>query len=68
MSSNDPPVVVTGGSVSIKLRKENFPNAPVHEVSDPNLSIQRIVVEDENGNAQTFNFPSGKFKISFYER
>lgn len=59
----DPPVVVTGGSIIIKLNSPDFPGAP-REIKS-NVKITSIMIEDENGQKQTINVPQGKFTVTF---
>lgn len=59
----DPPVVVTGGTITINLNPQVFPGAPAEIKA--NIKITRIVVEGENGQKQTINVPQGKFTVTF---
>ncbi|HZI19708.1 MAG TPA: hypothetical protein VEY09_14050 [Pyrinomonadaceae bacterium] len=62
----EPPVVITGGSVHIKLSSEDFPASP-QEVNG-NVRIASVEVKDENNNVvSTVNFPNGKFTVTFYK-
>ncbi len=58
----EPPVIIVGGSITIDLNPNDFPNGPKRVTS--NLRIAGIVIEEENGNKQTVSFPTGRLKIT----
>jgi hypothetical protein len=64
MSANtEPPVIVVGGSLTINLNQNDFPNAP-RELKC-GVRVTSIEIVDENGQTHKFDFPNGKFKITF---
>lgn len=64
MSNNqDPPIVVSGGSVTIDLNEEIFTPSGKNQRSNPNKKIKSVEVTI-NGNTQTFDVPSGKVTVT----
>jgi hypothetical protein len=66
MSSQDPIIIVTGGSAKIKLGVKNFHGSPKRDYDDADAKIVRVVVKDKSNNELArFDFPDGKFKVEF---
>jgi hypothetical protein len=64
MSQNqDPPIVVSGGSVTIEFDATIFTPNGNGKHSNANKKIRSVEVTI-NGNTQTFNVPNGKVTVS----
>jgi hypothetical protein len=65
-NQQDPPIVVTGGSVHIEFDEDNFtPDGKgKHKHSDANRKITSVVVEVDGQAAKTFNVPNGKVTVT----
>ena len=70
-NQQDPPIVVTGGSVHIEFDQNNFtPDGFTpdgrgrHKHSDANKKIKIVVVEVDGQPAQTFKVPHGKVTVT----
>jgi hypothetical protein len=65
-NQQDPPIVVTGGSVHIEFDQDSFTldGKGKHKHSDGNKKIKSVVVEVGDQPAQTFNVPNGKVTVT----
>lgn len=67
MSSQEPIIVVTGGSAKIKLGVQNFHSSSKRDYDDPDAKIISVEVKDSAGTVlKSFEFPDGKFEVKFY--
>ena len=66
MATQDPIIVVTGGSAKIKLGVQNFHSASKRDYDDPDAKIVTVVVKDGAGKQLgSYDFADGKFEVSF---
>ena len=59
----DPPIIVTGGSITVDLA-ENIFTKNGNKYSNPNKRIRSVKVEVEGQAAQTFAVPNGKVIVT----
>jgi len=60
----NPPIVVSGGSVTIEYDSKIFTPNSNGKHSNANKKIKSIVVEVEGDAPQTFNVPNGKVTVT----
>jgi hypothetical protein len=65
MSTSDPPIIITGGSVSIEFNESDFQSNGNGRRSNTNKKIKRIEVTGDNINIAE-NIPNGKVTIKIY--
>lgn len=64
MSNNqDPPIVVSGGSVNIDIDEDIFTPSGKNKRSNANKKIRSVEVTI-NGSTQTFDVPNGKVTVT----
>ena len=65
-NQQDPPIVVSGGSVHIEFDNDNFTRDTngKHKHTDANKKISSVVVEVNGQAPQTFNVPNGKVTVT----
>ncbi|HEX8150261.1 MAG TPA: hypothetical protein VF591_23965 [Pyrinomonadaceae bacterium] len=61
----DPPIVVSGGSVTIEFDETIFTKNGNGKHSNANKRISRVEVT-VNGNTQTFSVPNGKVTVAIH--
>ena len=65
MANNpDPPIVVSGGSVTIEFDSDIFTPNGNGKHSNANKKIRSVVVEVNGQAPQTFNVPNGKVTVT----
>lgn len=60
----DPPIVVTGGSVTIEFDPDIFTKHGNNKHSNANKKIRSVVVAVDGQPPQTFNTPNGKVTVT----
>ena len=60
----DPPIVVSGGSVTIEFDEDVFTPAGKGKRSNANKKIKSVVVAVEGAAPQTFDVPNGKVTVT----
>jgi hypothetical protein len=65
MPDSDPPIVVSGGSITIDFDSKVFPPNGNGKHGNPNKKIRRVEVTGDNINFAQ-DTPSGKVTISIY--
>lgn len=63
-NQQDPPIVVTGGSVTIDLDEDIFATSGKNQRSNSNKKIKSVEVSVNGGAPTTFDVPSGKVKVT----
>ncbi len=63
-SQTDPPIVVSGGSVTIEYDSNIFTPNGNGKHSNANKKIRSVVVEVNGQPAQTINVPNGKVTVT----
>ena len=66
MSQQDPPIVVTGGSVNIEFDPGTFPASGGGRHSNANKKIRRVVISVNGGPPQTIDIPTGKVRVEIH--
>ncbi|HEX8188845.1 MAG TPA: hypothetical protein VF586_10870 [Pyrinomonadaceae bacterium] len=61
----DPPIIVTGGSVTIEFDENTFTKNGNGKHSNANKKIGRVEVT-VNGSTQTISVPNGKVTVAIY--
>ena len=64
MSQQDPPIVISGGSVTIEFKEESFTKNG-NKYSNGSKKIRRVDVT-VNGNTQTIPVPNGKVTVEVH--
>lgn len=59
MPEADPPIVVSGGSVSLKFKADELPEQSKGQYYTPDKRLRRIVISGDGVN-QSFDFPTGE--------
>ena len=62
----DPPIVVTGGSVTIDFDSKIFTPNGNGKHSNANKKIKRVEISVDGGPVQTVNVPNGKVTVSIH--
>ena len=60
----DPPIVISGGSVTIDFDETIFTPSGKNKHSNANKKIRSVVVEVNGQPAQTFDVPNGKVTVT----
>ena len=63
--AQDPPIVISGGSVTIEFDQNTFTPNGNGKHSNANKKIRSVEVT-VNGNTQTFNVPNGKVTVAIH--
>ena len=63
-NTTDPPIVVSGGSVTIEYQESDFTPNGTNKRSNASKKIRSVVVEVNGQPAQTFNVPNGKVTVT----
>jgi hypothetical protein len=63
-NQQDPPIVVTGGSVSIEYDSTIFTPNGKNKHSNANKKIRSVEVTVDGGATQTINVPNGKVTVT----
>lgn len=66
MVMQDPPIIVTGGSVTIEFDPGIFNQNGNGRHSNPNKKIKRVEVTVDGGTPQTINVPNGKVRVEIH--
>lgn len=65
-NTSDPPIIVTGGSVTIEFKSDDFtPNSNGHQ-SNANKKIKRVEVTGDSIPGYAQDTPNGKVTIKIY--
>jgi hypothetical protein len=64
-NQQDPPIIVTGGSVTIEFDNQIFTPNGNGKHSNANKKIRRVEVT-VNGNTQTIDVPNGKVTVAIH--
>ena len=64
-NSQDPPIVINGGSITIDIDENIFTPSGKNQRSNANKKIKRVEVTI-NGNTQTFDVPNGKVTVAIH--
>ena len=59
MPDADPPIVVTGGSVTLKFKADEMPEQSKGQHHNPDRTLKRITISGDGLN-ESFDFPTGK--------
>jgi|GEM_PF-5822246 len=59
----DPPVVITGGSITIRLKPADFPGHQP-EIRASNVRVTSVSVTDDKGKTHSIPCPSGSFTVT----
>jgi hypothetical protein len=62
----DPPIVVSGGSVTIEFDESAFTPNGKNKHSNANKKIRRVEVTVDGGTPQTFDVPNGKVTVKIH--
>jgi len=65
-STTDPPIIVTGGSVTIEFKTDDFTANGNGRHSNANKKIKRVEVSGENIPSYAEDTPNGKVTIKIY--
>jgi len=70
-NTSDPPIIVTGGSVTIEFKTEDFsPNGTAangsKRQSNSNKKITRVEVSGDNLQSYAADIPNGKVTVTIY--
>ena len=65
MAQSDPPIIISGGSVTIDFDPSTFTSEGNGKHSNANKKIKRVEVSI-NGNTQTFDVPNGKVTVKVH--
>jgi len=60
----DPPIVVTGGSVTIDLDEDIFTPSGKNKRSNPNKKITSVEISVNGGTPQIIDVPNGKATVT----
>ena len=63
--AQDPPIIISGGSVTIEFNGYDFMQTAPHQFSNPNKKIQRVEITGD-GVEFAESFPTGKCTIKIY--
>ena len=63
-NQQDPPIVVTGGSVTIDLDEDIFTPSGKNKRSNANKKISSVEVSVNGGAPQIINVPNGKVTVT----
>ena len=64
-NSQDPPIVINGGSVTIDIDEDIFTPSGKNQRSNANKKIKSVEVTI-NGNTQTYDVPNGKVTVAIH--
>lgn len=65
-NQQDPPIIVTGGSINIDLNEDIFTPSGKNKRWNANKKISSVVVTVEGEAPQTFNIPNGKVTVTIH--
>jgi hypothetical protein len=65
-SSTDPPIIVTGGSVTIEFKADDFTPAGNGRQTNANKKIKRVEVTGDNIPGYGQDVPNGKVTVTIY--
>jgi hypothetical protein len=65
-NTSDPPIIVTGGSVTIEFKSDDFTPSGNGRQSNANKKIKRVEVTGDNIPAYAEDTPNGKVTITIY--
>ena len=63
-NQQDPPIVVTGGSVTIDIDEDIFTPSGKNKFSNANKKIKSVEVSVNGGAPTTFDVPNGKVTVT----
>lgn len=65
-NQQNPPIIVTGGSVTIEFDEEIFTPNGKGQRSNPNKKIKKVVVVVNGGTPTTIDVPNGKVVVEIH--